>query len=395
MKVLEIAGTSVRRLLRDRSNIFFVFVLPMLLILILGSVYGGSSKSRIGVVATDPGALGRDLQTRIAASEGVAVRTISGRDAAILAVERGQLEAAVILPTGYDAALREGKTVTVEFVARPDPSTQVLRNTVDSAVTAQGALLRAASFAVAQSAANRSLLLPFSVALTKAEAVAKTVQGIKIEQQTVGEPFVFNQLGKFQLGAYTQLLLFVFLTSMTGSTALIQSRQLGVSRRMLSTPTPVRTILVGEALGRFGVAMVQGLFIILGTSIFFGVEWGDPIGATATFLLFALGASGVGMLMGATFKNDQQAGGIGVMLGIGLGALGGCMIPLAIMKIFSPTLWRVAHLTPHAWGIEAFDELILRHGTIADITLELAILAAFAIVAFALGAWRLRISLTR
>lgn len=389
MKVLEIAMTSVRRLLRDRSNIFFVFILPMLLILILGSVFGGSSKSRIGIVAVDAGALGRDLQTRIAAADGVVVRSVSGRDAAIVAVERGQLEAAVILPTGYDAALREGKTVTVEFVARPDPSTQVLRNTVDSAVTGQGALLRAASFAVAQGVSD------FSAALTKAEAIAKNVQGIKIEQQTVGEPFVFNQLGKFQLGAYTQLLLFVFLTSMTGSTALIQSRQLGVSRRMLSTPTPVRTILIGEALGRFGVAMVQGLFIILGTSIFFGVDWGDPLGATATFLLFALGASGVGMLMGATFKNDQQAGGIGVMLGIGLGALGGCMIPLAIMKIFSPTLWRVAHLTPHAWGIEAFDELILRHGTIADIPLELGVLAAFAIVAFTLGAWRLRISLTR
>ena len=389
MKVLEIAMTSVRRLLRDRSNIFFVFILPMLLILILGSVFGGSSKSRIGIVAVNAGALGRDLQTRIAASDGVVVRSVSGRDAAIVAVERGQLEAAVILPTGYDAALREGKTVTVEFVARPDPSTQVLRNTVDSAVTAQGALLRAASFAVAQGVSD------FSAALTKAEANAKNVQGIKIEQQTVGEPFVFNQLGKFQLGAYTQLLLFVFLTSMTGSTALIQSRQLGVSRRMLSTPTPVRTILIGEALGRFGVAMVQGLFIILGTSIFFGVDWGDPLGATATFLLFALGASGVGMLMGATFKNDQQAGGIGVMLGIGLGALGGCMIPLTIMKIFSPTLWRVAHLTPHAWGIEAFDELILRHGTIADIPLELGVLAAFAIVAFTLGAWRLRISLTR
>ncbi len=83
------------------------------------------------------------------------------------------------------------------------------------------------------------------------------------------------------------------------------------------------------------------------------------------------------------------------MLGIGLGALGGCMVPLAIMKIFSPTLWKVAHITPHAWGIQAFEELILRNGTIADITLELAVLARFAAVVFALGAWRLRVSLTR
>jgi len=389
MKVLVIAGTSIRRLLRDRSNIFFVFLMPLLLILILGAAFGGSGDSRIGFVAVGGGELAKDLRGRIAAAEGVAVRDFDDPDAVILAVERGQLEAAVILPDGYDTSLRGDEVVTVKFVASPDASAQALKNTVQSAVTEQGAVLRAAAFATTQGAAD------FSGALANAEKNTKTVVGLKIEQSTVGEPFAFSQLGRFELGAYSQLLLFVFLTSMTGSTALIQSRQLGVSRRMLSTPTPVRTILLGEALGRLGVALVQGLLIIVGTAIFFGVDWGDPLGASATFLLFSLGAAGVGMLMGAVFANDQQAGGLGVMLGIGLGALGGCMIPLAIMKIFSPTLWQVAHITPHAWGIEAFEELILRNGTIADITLELAILAAFAAVVFALGAWRLRASLTR
>lgn len=389
MKILTIAATSVRRLLRDRTNIFFVFILPMLLILILGAAFGGGGDSRIGVVSTDAGELARDLKDRIATADRVSVRDSSSRDAAVLAVERGQLEAAVILPEDYGEALRAGKTVDIEFVARPDASAQALRNTVQSAVTGQGSILRAAAFAVAQGTAD------FSAALAKAERTAKTAQGIEITQSVVGEPFAFTQLGRYELGAYSQLLLFVFLTSMTGSTALIQSRQLGVSRRMLSTPTAVRTILVGEALGRFGVAMVQGLLIIFGTWFFFQVNWGDPLGAAATFLLFSLGASGVAMLMGATFKNDQQAGGIGVMLGIGLGALGGCMMPLSIMKIFSPALWRVAHITPHAWGIEAFEELILRHGTIADILPELAVLGAFAAVVFALGAWRLRVSLTR
>lgn len=389
MKILEIAGTSVRRLLRDRTNIFFVFILPMLLILILGAAFGGSYDPRIGVVWVNTGALGEDLRDRIAASDGVAVRTIDDRDTAVVMVERGQLEAAVILPEGYDATLRDGEAATVEFVARNDASAQALRNTVDSAVTEQGGLLRAATLASAQGSTD------FSAALTKAEEIQGTVKGVRVERVAVGEPFAFGQLGRFQLGAYTQLLLFVFLTSMTASTSLIQSRQLGVSRRMLATPTPVRTIVFGEALGRFAVAMVQGLLIIVGTSVFFGVDWGDPWGASATFLLFALGASGVGMVMGAVFSNDQQAGGIGVMLGIGLGALGGCMIPLAIMKIFSEPLWKVAHITPHAWGNEAFEELILRGGTIADIWLPLAILAGFAVVMLSLGAWRLRVTLTR
>jgi ABC-2 type transport system permease protein len=389
MKVLTIGFTSIRRLVRDRTNIFFVFIMPMLLILILGAAFGGSGNSRIGFVAVDGGKLADDLKQRIAAADGIDVLVVGDRKTAVLRVERGQLEGAVILPEGYDASLRHGDAVRVDFVARQSTSSQALRNTVESAATKQGAVLRAAAFAQSQGAGS------FSDALSKAEENAKTVVGLKVLQSTVGKPFAFSQMGRYELGAYTQLLLFVFLTSMTGSTALIQSRQLGVSRRMLSTPTPVRTILFGEALGRFGVAMLQGLLIIFGTRLFFGVDWGDPLGAAAIFILFSLGAAGVGMVMGATFANDQQAGGVGVMLGIGLGALGGCMIPLAIMKIFSPTLWTVAHITPHAWGIQAYEELILRNGTIADITLELAILAGFAAVVFALGAWRLRVTLTR
>jgi len=389
MKVLTIAYNSLRRLLRDRTNIFFVFLMPMLLILVLGAAFGGDYDPRIGIVAEGSGALGEDLVQRIGDVEGVNTFDYDGRDELVVAVERGRLEAGVVIPEDYDSALRDGDPVTLQWVARPDQSALALRNTIDSVVTEQGALLRAARFAEEQGTQE------FSDALATAQDLAAETEGLRIEQSVVGEPFIFDQLGRFELGAYSQLLLFVFITSTTAATALIQSRQLGVSRRMLSTPTSIGSILAGEALGRFSVALFQGLIIILGTALLFGVDWGDPVGAAATFTLFALGASGVGMLMGAVFKNDQQAGAVGVILGIGLGALGGAMVPLTIVEIFSPTMYRVAHITPHAWGIRAFEELILRGGTVADITLELAVLAAFAVVVLALGTWRLRVALTK
>jgi ABC-2 type transport system permease protein len=71
------------------------------------------------------------------------------------------------------------------------------------------------------------------------------------------------------------------------------------------------------------------------------------------------------------------------------------MVPLAVMKEFAPTLWRVAHITPHAWGIEAYEEIIIREGNLFDILPQLGILLGFAVAVFVLGAWRLRVSLTR
>ena len=36
MKVLAIAATNLRRFLRDRSNVFVVFVLPLEIVLLIG-----------------------------------------------------------------------------------------------------------------------------------------------------------------------------------------------------------------------------------------------------------------------------------------------------------------------------------------------------------------------
>lgn len=43
---------------------------------------------------------------------------------------------------------------------------------------------------------------------------------------------------------------------------------------------------------------------------------------------------------------EQQAVATSLLLGLGLGALGGCMVPL---EILSATIRTLAHATPHAW----------------------------------------------
>ena len=179
----------------------------------------------------------------------------------------------------------------------------------------------------------------------------------------------------------------MFLTGLTGSAAIIETRRLGVASRMLSTPTSAGTVVAGEGLGRFSVVMLQGIYILFATLLLFQVNWGDPLGAAAIMILFGAVAAGSAMLMGTLFKNDQQAGGIGVVLGIGLAALGGCMVPL---EFFSPTMQTVAHLTPHAWALDGFAILVRENGTIADITTELAVLAGFAIVLLSISGFRLR-----
>ena len=387
MKSLTIAAMNLRRFMRERANIFFVFIFPMLLILVLGSVFGGGFDTRLGVVALGSGELTSATVESLEARDEFVVRRRDDRDAVIRAVERGELEAALIIPAGYDDAVRTGGGVEIDFVARPGQQASNLRRTIEAVLADRMALPRVAAFVAAEGAGT------FDAALARAEAAQ--AGGVEVTTTVSGEPIVFDQFGQFDLGAQQQLVLFMFLTSLAGSAALIQTRRIGVARRMFATPTPVRSILLGEGLGRFGVALVQGVFIMVGTLLMFGVRWGDPLSAIVILLVFGLVGSGAAMLMGALFHNDQQAAPVGVFLGLGTAALGGCMMPLQVMELFAPAVWTVAHVTPHAWALEAFEDLVLNGAGLGDVLPFIGILLAYAAAFYALAIWRLRAVLAR
>jgi ABC-2 type transport system permease protein len=156
---------------------------------------------------------------------------------------------------------------------------------------------------------------------------------------------------------------------------LIETRRFGITRRMLASPTSVRSILVGETLGRYAISLLQGVLIVGGTALLFQVDWGNLVTTAVVVTLFGLAATGAAMVMGSVLQNAAQAGAMGVFLGLVLAAVGGCMVPL---EIFPPVMNRIAHLIPHAWAIDALNASITTGAGPAQLVTELSVLAAFA-----------------
>jgi ABC-2 type transport system permease protein len=387
VNALAIAEVNVRRLLRDRTSTFFVFVLPIVLIIVLGTVYGGRVAPRMGIVAVDSGALGAEL---VDAIRNGAVKLELKEPATVAAlragVEEGTLEIGVIIPPGYDATVRGGGVAEIVILGQPQSAVSALREAVSQAVAAQAAVVQAARLTASREG------IPFDEALATARRVQGGMAGVTVAVERIGEGIFPAGTGAFSPGAQSQLVLFMFLTSMTAATQLILTRQLGVSRRMLASPVRVRTILVGETLGRFGVAMLQGLFIVILSAIVFGVSWGDPLAAGTIVVLFALVGTGAAMVVGVFSNNPDQAGALGVMAGMLLGALGGAMVPL---EIFPEPAHTLAFLTPQAWAIQGLREVALRGGTVIDVLQELGVLVLYAVALMAVGTWQFRRILTR
>jgi ABC-2 type transport system permease protein len=383
-RVLTIAAVELRRFLRDRSNIFFVFIFPLLLVVVLGSQFGGDgSTGRVSVAGEDSPL--RDGVSAQLEEHGITV-SLTDADDAREAAARGRTGVALLVPEGAADAYAAGDPVTLEMVPSSSGNAlavqQVVRTAVEGlqleraqvdALTSRGADAQEVQAALDSA---RQRVSPPELSVTDVDEVAQE----------------FSGLGQFDLGATSQLLLFVFLISLAGSSTLIQARRYGVIARTLAAPVSTGQALSGQALGRWVIAMFQGGYIMAATALLFGVDWGAPLLAVLVLAMFSAVAAGAAMLLGALMDNEAAATGVGVGLGLVLAGIGGGMVPL---EIFSDTLRTVAHVTPHAWAYEAFAELQRHEGGLVDVLPQLGVLAAMAAAVLALGAWALRRSLER
>ena len=385
MKALTIAGIDLRRFLRWRANLFFVFVLPMMIILLLGAAFG-SNKARIGVLGGNSGRLAAQLVASLRAAPSIELSRYGRVGDLQQAVSHGTVDAGVAIPSGYDSDLASGGSVSVSYFARPDSVAQQLRATVQSVVAAQARVL-----AVAQ-LIRRSRSTSFTPALARAQALARATPPVDVALRAPGGGPYTTGSSRFSGGASTQLLLFIFLNSLTGASWLIETRRLGIARRVLSTPTRPATLIAGQLLGRLAIALFQALIIVLGSLLLFGVHWGDPLGTAAVILSFSLAATGAAMLLGSMFSSEQQSAPVALLLGLGLAALGGSMAPL---EVFPKTARLIAHVTPHAWANEAFSKLLQHGRSLVSVLPDVGVLFGFALVAITAAIWQLRRAITQ
>ena len=382
--VVVVAGVELRRFLRDRSNIFFVFIFPLLLVALIGLQFGeGASAGRVAITGADS-----DLRDRLVAElEEEDVRVSGpGWDAALEQLARGRIDVAVRVDRAAAEAHAAGEAVELEVVRGSAAGTQAVEQQVRSAVAAvraqQGQLTALLGAGVTTADASAAL-----------ERARHEINEPELEVTDVDElSQEFEGMGQFDVGASGQLMLFVFLSSLAGASTLIQARRLRVVSRMLAAPVSPGQLIVGVTAGRWAIAFFQGAYIMIASALLFDVNWGRVGLSLLVLLLFSLVSAGAAMVLGTVMDNEGAAGGLGVGLGLVIGALGGAMLP---RELFPDAMRTISNVTPHSWGYQAFAEIQRRSGTLADIAQHLAVLAGMAAVLLALGAWSLRRSLAR
>ena len=422
-KFLTIAGKDLRVWTRDTAALGVLLGMPMVLIFILGSAFGGLTgeggiDAKVAIVnldsggsglsneqAADPAAgaagtgsatdVGAEIVSGLVDNETIAdIFTIEERDDATAVrteVERGELIAALVIPEDFTDSINAGDPVDLEVYK--DPGSELSAGIWESIVRSFAADISRISI-VAQTAgqvAGESGLPPEMIGAVVGTAIERATSGaaerpIEIEQRTQAKE-TSSEIAGMDFYALSMTSMFLVFGAMFGAFGFVTERRDKTMSRLLTTPTARAEFIGGKMSGVFLLGVVQFAILYSFTRFAFNVNWGDdPVAtfAVATAMVFAV--TGLAVLIASLVRSERGAGGVGSIIVQLMALIGGVFFPISILPEW---VQPIRYASIMGWGIEGFQQIQIHGGGLPEVTVPILALAGMGVAFFAFGVWRL------
>jgi len=402
LKIILIGLKDVRLAIRDRAALIMMLLAPFLLTLGLGAVTGrfsGGSTNGISHIAVilvnqDGKQLGNALVELFQSQDldELIDATVSENAAtAYQRVDDDQAVAAILVPAGFTESI-----IPPSSQAEPSSPVQIELYDNPTMPTSVGVVKTILDAFISQVEAERvgtQVILTQLVAggLIQAQDVGRVGQELGQRNPAAGSPSIvlgnvtssgkqvsFDVLALLSPG---MALMFLMYTVSNGGRTLLAERDQGTLPRLLVSPTTAVEVLGGKMVGIYVTGTLQMLILIGGTSVMFGIEWGDSDAVQALVLAAVFAAVGWGMFITAIARTPSQVSMVGTAIMLTFGILGGTFVNLDAM----PAWFRyISKITPNAWGLEGFTTLALGGG-LHDIVTPILALLAMGLILFAIA----------
>jgi ABC-type multidrug transport system permease subunit len=372
---LFVARKDLRYFLNRREALLWVFVMPLVFFVTIGSVtagFGGDGEGGDPIAfEAEPGA--GFLAERLAgALERAGYRVLRPASAEEFAAFPRRLT----VPAGFTDSLLAGVRVPLRVHDEAEDLSAAydglrLRRAVYT-LLAELAVLARTEGAVGEEGFRRLDAHPRALTLRSRPAGVRRTVPTGFEQAIPGIMVMFTLL--------------VLVT--TGAAFLVIERRQGLLRRLAATPLGRPAIVLGKWGGRMGVGLVQVGFAMLAGALLFGMDWGPHLPAViAVMIAYAALCASLGILLGDLARTEAQATGIGVLATNLLAALGGCWWPIEITPSW---MQHLQLFLPTGWAMDALHKLVSFQAPAASVVPHLAAMAAGAVLLLALAARRFR-----
>jgi ABC-2 type transport system permease protein len=199
--------------------------------------------------------------------------------------------------------------------------------------------------------------------------------------------------GKSSALAHTapgMMLQFAIAGLLTAAQIIVSERKSRTLQRLLTTATRRIHIVLGHYLALLILILTQFLILIVFGQFALNVDYlRVPLATLLVALNAALCVSALGLLIGILARSEEQAIVFSLVPMFVFSGLGGAWVPL---EVTGATFRAIGHLTPVAWGMDGFENIVARGLGFESVLLPAAALFGYAVLFFGLAVWRLNAS---
>jgi ABC-2 type transport system permease protein len=392
IRILDITLKDLMQLLRDVKTFMFLLIMPVIFTLLFGYAFGGfgsadsDSRLPLGYLSQDDHWLTDSLHDLLSESE--VVRLDESLFHSVTDLEKlvsdGDLAAAIILPDGYGRAMLKDKTARLIVIADKNSSAWT---TVEAELLTLASRLDGAVHTATIIEQMDVEGIPFDYAFEQSLS-AWEKPPIAIEETT---SLVLEKNGSDSALAHTapgMMLQFAIAGLLTAAQVIVAERKSRTLQRLLTTATNRVHIVLGHYLAIFTLIFIQFMILMTFAQLILKVDY---LRLPAASLLVAFSAalciSALGLLIGILAKTEEQAVMFSLIPMFVFAGLGGAWVPL---EVTGPTFQAIGHLSPIAWGMDGFENIVARGLSFNSVLLPTIALAGYAGLFFILAIGRFR-----
>jgi len=392
-KLLYIALNELLLLLKDRMAVVWMVILPLAMTAIMGLIFGdlgggsGAVAIDLPVVDQDGSEAAAMVLDMLSQTENLHLETIYDEEMARQLVRDGKRAGAMVIPSGFGAAMSSGQPTALELVVVPGgQTTPLLEGMVRGVAGGFSNVQTTVEVAISEvQRATGSTDLDYDGIAERAVATAlERLEDppIRARVTTVGstEETEFDIFDQVVPGYAVMFAMFSVLSAAGG---ILEEKERGTFKRLFISPVARWSLLGGKLVAQFLMGVGQILLMFLFGALTFHVQLGNSlVGLLLITLATCWATTSLGILLVSVIRSRKQIHPITTLIILGSSAIGGSWYPLFMMP---KAVQQVARVTLVSWAMEGYNRLMILGGSLTDVWMHIAVLVAYGAICLAVG----------
>ncbi|WP_136608029.1 ABC transporter permease [Paenibacillus dokdonensis] len=363
---------ELRLIGKDRRSFIFLLLMPIIFIVMFGSVFNQTDGSSITLrtIDQDQSAASKALIGQMQSIMDVKQLPADNLNEQLDKIKQGQFSSMLVIPSGFENSMKEGQAANIKLYQ--DPASQTETAPIQAILGSISSQYREQKLTTMLMANGES----------KAQAEAALASPIHIENVSASADH-FNMIDQVVPG---MTVMFVFFIMITMARRFFEEKKTGLLSRIRTTRIKPLHYLIGMWFPFVLTVIAQCMILFAFGHLVYGLRLGDIAALSAVVLCLSIAGTGIGLGLSFLVPGEGAAMVITQIISMGGAMLGGLWVPSYLLP---QTVQTVGHFLPQFWAQHSLQDIIAHGAHLSDIWGSALILLTFGLAGLTIALIRL------